>query len=136
MADAPERNKSIREERINEILIFLGERLLDLRTLNVITASGNFQVVPLNDKKDLVDALNVNPTNINILAKTQIQIDGDRVNVLPVGDAGSVTQKEILEFHEKAVTAAELAWKNRLEMIRDLILKIPTIFGKGSLNVT
>ena len=83
-----------------------------------------------------MDALNVNPTNINILAKTQIQIDGDRVNVLPVGDAGSVTQKEILEFHEKSVTAAELAWKNRLEMIRDLILKIPKIFGKGSLNVT
>jgi hypothetical protein len=55
------------------------------------------------------------------LAKTHIQIDGDRVNIIQGKSLGEFSQKDILDMHEKFVTAAGTTWNNRLKMIRELI---------------
>jgi hypothetical protein len=114
-------------------------RLIDMRTLNVVTAAGDFDEihnkVDINTKinnenndntSDILDyrinsILNIDPKNLQILAKTHIQIDGDRVNMIPAKSLGEFSQKDILDMHEKFVTSAETTWNNRLMMIRELI---------------
>lgn len=114
-------------------------RLIDMRTLNVVTAAGSFdeignkvdiKIKNNNEKNDnssnildyyINSILNKDPKNLQILAKTHIQIDGDRVNIIPGKSLGEFSQKDILDMHEKFVTAAETTWNNRLKMIRELI---------------
>ena len=100
-------------------------RLIDMRTLNVVTAAGSFdeignkvdiKIKNNNEKNDnssnildyyINSILNKDPKNLQILAKTHIQIDGDRVNIIPGKSLGEFSQKDILDMHEKFVTAAE-----------------------------
>ena len=133
-----------------ELLIM---RLIDMRTLNVVTAAGNFDEmenkvdikIKINNEKndntsDILDyyinsILNNDPKNLQILAKTHIQIDGDRVNIIPGKSLGEFSQKDILDMHERFVTAAETAWNSRLTMIRDLITALrENIFPNGGMT--
>lgn len=103
-----------------------------MRTLNVVTAAGSFdeignkvdiKIKNNNEKNEnssnildyyINSILNKDPKNLQILAKTHIQIDGDRVNIIPGKSLGEFSQKDILDMHEKFVTAAETTWNNRL----------------------
>lgn len=133
-----------------ELLIM---RLIDMRTLNVVTAAGSFdeignkvdiKIKNNNEKNDnssnildyyINSILNKDPKNLQILAKTHIQIDGDRVNIIPGKSLGEFSQKDILDMHEKFVTAAETTWNNRLKMIRELIKALrENIFENGGMT--
>ena len=114
-------------------------RLIDMRTLNVVTAAEDFDEIHnkvdinteinnenndntasvLDDKINSI--LNKDPKILQILAKTHIQIDGDRVNIIPGKSLGEFSQKDILEMHEKFVISAETTWNNPLTMIKELI---------------
>lgn len=128
-------------------------RLIDMRTLNVVTAAGSFdeignkvdiKIKNNNEKNDnssnildyyINSILNKDPKNLQILAKTHIQIDGDRVNIIPGKSLGEFSQKDILDMHEKFVTAAETTWNNRLKMIRELIKALrENIFENGGMT--
>jgi len=146
----PENNLKDLAKKGLELLIM---RLIDMRTLNVVTAVGNFDQVEnkvdikikINTEKndntsDILDyyinsILNKDPKDLQILAKTHIQIDGDRVNIIPGKSLGEFSQKDILEMHEKFVTAAEITWNNRLKMIRELIKALrENIFSNGGMT--
>ena len=124
-----------------------------MRTLNVVTATGNFDEmenkvdikIKINNEKndstsDILDyfinsILNKDPKNLQILTKTHIQIDGDRINIIPGKNLGEFSQKNILEMHEKFVTAAEITWNNRLTMIKELIKTLrENIFSNGGMT--
>lgn len=147
------KSQSSLKEYAKKGLELLMMRLIDMRTLNVVTATGNFDEIQnkgdtkikINNEKndntsDMLDyyinsILNKDPKNLQILAKTHIEIDGDRVNIIPGKSLGEFSQKDILEMHEKFVTAAELTWNNRLKMIRELIIALrENIFSNGGLT--
>lgn len=127
------------KDKAKKGLELLMMRLIDMRTLNVVTAAGDFDEIHnkvdintkinnenndstasvLDDKINSI--LNKDPKILQILAKTHIQIDGDRVNIIPGKSLGEFSQKDILEMHEKFVISAETTWNNRLTMIRELI---------------
>lgn len=136
-------------------LELLMRRLIDMRTLNVVTAAGDFDEIHnkvdinteiMKEKNDntagvlddkINSILNIDPKNLQILAKTHIQIDGDRVNIIPGKSLGEFSQKDILEMHEKFVTSAEMTWNNRLTMIRELIAALrENIFSNRSMTTS
>lgn len=122
-------------KKIEEALEFLRGRVVDLRTIDVVTAKGNFTVdIPIESgpqSSGIGKIIDTNPTSVTILAKTQIQIDGDRVNVIPAEVLGSFTPQNILDFHNATLKSAEEMWQNRINAFYALF---QTLFSLISLH--
>jgi hypothetical protein len=142
-----------------ELIEKIREMLVDMITIDVITAKGNYKIIndqankilddeikkggrettmidnptqSIQDWVDLVKVLSKPPEVIEILARTHIQLDGDRVDILPSEGMGDYSQQDILNFHQKSV---DLATQNRterfqfvLEILKKLGKKIDDIF--------
>jgi hypothetical protein len=136
-----------------DIIRKMREMLADLITLDVITAKGNYEIINQEAKKkldqmrktqgninsmnddpikstqdwiDLVKILSKPPEVIEILARTHIQLDGDRVDILPSNNLGTYSQQDILNFHQESVN---LAMQNRTERFQ-FIVEILKELGK------
>ena len=122
------------DEQRNKILNFVIERFIDLRTLDVITLKGNFNL-KLDENTDFFEELKKkNPSEVTVFAETHIQIDGDTVNVIPYETPNDSAYKEIMEFHNMTVNSAREQWTNRIEMISKFINSLLTLLTQYSRN--
>lgn len=108
------------EEKKIKIINFLKQRFMDLRTLDVITLKGNYDLTT-TENTDFFEELKKNHSIVRVFAKTHIQIDGDTLNVIPYESPGDSAYKEIMEFHNTTVNSAREQWTNRVKMYHDFI---------------
>ncbi|WP_458743480.1 hypothetical protein [Candidatus Nitrosocosmicus sp. T] len=108
---------------LEELKNLLRSAIQDMLTLDVITAKGNYDVVipTQDDWDDLVSKLSQTPNNIRILARTHIQLDADRVSMLPEESLGDFSQEYILNYHQKSVEVAEKTRIDRLNFIKSIL---------------
>lgn len=105
----------------------LRERLEDLLSVDVITATSDFEGVIANPS-NLVDSLSrLTMTNTIIHARTQIQIFGDRAQIVPKEDVGTLSQDEIMKYHQKTVEFAECIWLKRMDYLIRLIIALSSL---------
>lgn len=119
----------------DEFLKKLSESLIDLLTLDVITATSDFDPGQTDTPIDLVDELSkIKMKNTTIYARTQLQITGDRAEIFPKDGVGNITQEEIWQFHQNNVMFAECLWLKRVHYIIDLVIKLTGIDKKRNLQ--
>ena len=127
-------NNNAKNESVNRYTE-LKNKLLDLASLDVITARGVFDIIPNPDTGiDLIDAISKPPKSLTILARTHMQIDGDRCEIMPTEGVGTLTQEQITIFHRQAVDSALASRQERLNFLRELLDAIKERFPEVSLH--
>ena len=110
-----------------EFLEALKTRLEDLLSVEVITATSDFEG-EITNPSNLVDSLSrLTMTNTIIHARTQIQIFGDRAQIIPKVDVGTLSQDDIWKHHQKTVEFAECIWLKRMDYLIKLIIALTRI---------
>ena len=117
---------------LDNIFAKLTDQLKDLTYVEVITAKGS-PGVKIEDRDDVLDALK----NVEILARTKIELDGDIVMVLPMTKINGEDKidQEIMTVHKENVDVAVQNWKSFMDTILNAVSLIAELAGMGKTDI-
>jgi hypothetical protein len=98
----------------------------DLSYLEIITAAGEPKTTIDPNADDIVEALKT-IKEINILARTRLELDGDITVILPTDKDGVKINNEIMAIHKENVDTAVKNWQDFVHNILaalDLLIQI------------
>lgn len=121
--EEPEPELAIKD--IDTLLEKLYAKLKDYASLDVITIKGNYKVFnPDRTKTDIIDIANSLGEEIQVLAQTHMQLDGDVLNAIATDNVGEMSNKDINEFHNKTLETALTSRRERFKMLVDFITEL------------
>lgn len=100
----------------------------DLSYLEVITAAGEPKTEINPDADDIVAALR-SLNQINILARTRLELDGDIAVILPTDKDNVKINNEVLAIHKQNVDTAVTNWNNFVHNILSALELLISISG-------
>jgi hypothetical protein len=123
-----------RESWLNNFFGKIGDQLEDLTYVSIITGTGNTyaRIDPASD--DIIAELEKN--QITILARTNIELDGDITVIVPTKDGQGVTvNQEIMTIHKENTSIAVTNWNNFMNMIIQVIKIIAELAGMSNVAI-
>ena len=132
-ATPPEQPKRT-ENWLNNFFGKIGDQLEDLTYVSIITGTGDTYAKIEASASSIVEELKNN--QITILARTNIELDGDIVIVVPTKDGQGVSvNQEILAIHKENTAIAVANWNNFMNMIMQVIRIIADLAGMKNVDV-
>lgn len=123
-----------KEGWLNTFFGKIGDQLEDLTYVSVITGTGNTYAKIEPGSDNIIDALKAG--QVTILARTNIELDGDITVIVPTKDGQGVTvNQEIMTIHKESTSVAVQNWESFLNMIITLINAIAKLAGIGTDNI-
>ena len=110
--------------RCEQLNVLLEEWIDDIRSMDIVTATAKdlrVQIDPTN-----ADLLNGLPAEVQIKARTTIQLDGDLIVLLPTKQGTDSTiqiDNDILQIHKENVDFALKNLSNNMKIITDGMVK-------------
>ncbi len=110
--------------RCEQLNLLLEEWIDDIRSMDIVTATAKdlrVQIDPTN-----ADLLNGLPAEVQIKARTTVQLDGDLIVLLPTKDGTENTTQidnDILQIHKENVDFALKNLSNNMKIITDGIIQ-------------
>ena len=112
----------------------IGDQLEDLTYVSIITGTGNTYAKIDASADNIVEELEKN--QITILARTNIELDGDITIVIPTKDGQGVSvNQEIMAIHKENTAVAVANWNNFMNMIMQVIKIIAELAGMRNVDV-
>ena len=125
---------SKRDSWLNNFFGKIGDQLEDLTYVSIITGTGNTYAKIQASADNIVEELEKN--KIIILARTNIELDGDITIVVPTKDGQGVSvNQEILAIHKENTAIAVANWNNFMNMIMQVIKIIADLAGMKNVDV-
>ena len=123
-----------RESWLNNFFGKIGDQLEDLTYVSIITGAGNTFAKIDPGSNDIVAELEKN--QITILARTNIELDGDITVIVPTKEGqGVIVNQEILAIHKENTVTAVTNWTNFMNMIIDVIKIIAQLAGMKNVDI-
>jgi hypothetical protein len=123
-----------RESWLNNFFGKIGDQLEDLTYVSIITGTGNTYAKIQPGADNIVEELEKN--QITILARTNIELDGDITIIVPTKDGQGVSvNQEIMTIHKENTAVAVANWNNFMNMIMQVIKIIAELAGMKNVDV-
>jgi hypothetical protein len=123
-ASAPTEGGSFFSKFINTIK----REISDLSYVEVITAAGEPKTEINPDAEDIIAALRA-LNQINILARTRLELDGDIAVILPTDKDNVKINNEVMAIHKQNVDTAVTNWNNFVHNILSALELLINISG-------
>jgi hypothetical protein len=92
---------------------------------------------PASEKKNITVNDMLNLSNVNVLARTRIELDGDVFFLLKSKDGiPTALSKEVMEFHKMGVDISVKNWQMFLQFVLEMTETIGTIVGDPSIKTS